>query len=65
MLDAGGYNNVCRFAGGIFEWEKAGHPLEGYIVGSLLLCSAFLVSYLDICIPSMIYNAIFKKKQVS
>lgn len=37
--------------------------LEGYIVGGLLLCSAFLVSYVDICIPSMIYNAIFKIKQ--
>ncbi len=36
--------------------------LEGYIVGGLLLGTSFLVSYLDICIPSMVYNLIFKKK---
>jgi rhodanese-related sulfurtransferase len=32
MLDAGGYKNVCRFAGGILEWEGAGYPLEGEMV---------------------------------
>lgn len=35
--------------------------LEGYIVGGLFLGTSFLVSYFDICIPSMIYNLIFKK----
>jgi hypothetical protein len=37
--------------------------LEGYILGGLLVGTAFLVSYLDLCIPSMIYNLIFKKNK--
>lgn len=32
MLDEGGYKNVCRFAGGVFEWEEAGYPLVGEMV---------------------------------
>ena len=31
-LKAGGYINVCRYAGGIEEWEEAGYPLEGELV---------------------------------
>lgn len=36
--------------------------IVGYIAGGLLLSSAILVSVTDICIPSMIYNNIFKKE---
>jgi rhodanese-related sulfurtransferase len=31
-LKAKGYKNICRFAGGIEEWEEAGYPLEGDMV---------------------------------
>lgn len=34
-----------------------------YIVGAMLLTSAFLVSFLDLCIPSKVYNALFAKKK--
>jgi len=39
-----------------------GLTLAGYIAGGLLFSVAFLVSTTDICIPSMIYNFIFKVK---
>ena len=39
-----------------------GNNTWGYIVGIALVISAALVSVLDICIPSMIYNFLFKKK---
>ena len=39
-----------------------GFTLAGYILGSLLISVAFLVSTTDICIPSMIYNLYFKFK---
>ncbi len=29
ILRALGYTNVRRYAGGIFDWEAAGYPLEG------------------------------------
>ncbi len=32
MLDADGYKNVCRFPGGIIDWEGAGYPLKGEMV---------------------------------
>jgi rhodanese-related sulfurtransferase len=32
MLTAEGYSNVRRYAGGLFEWEQAGYPLEGDMV---------------------------------
>jgi hypothetical protein len=35
----------------------------GYIAGSVLVSIATLVSTMDICIPSMIYNFLFKKKR--
>ncbi|MEC3908532.1 DUF4395 domain-containing protein [Tamlana sp. 2201CG12-4] len=38
------------------------HMIAGYIVGTLLIISASLVAGLDICIPSIIYNAIYKIK---
>jgi rhodanese-related sulfurtransferase len=31
-LKKSGYENVCRYAGGIEEWEEAGLPLEGEMV---------------------------------
>jgi len=40
----------------------AGLTLGGYIVGGLLFLVALLVSTTDICIPSIIYNFIFKVK---
>jgi hypothetical protein len=39
-----------------------GLNLWGYIAGGVLVSSAFLVSTLDICIPSMIYNFLFVRK---
>ena len=32
LLDALGYKQICRFAGGLLEWEDAGFPLEGEMV---------------------------------
>ena len=29
LLDAMGYVHICRFSGGMMEWEEAGYPLEG------------------------------------
>lgn len=40
----------------------AGLTIAGYVLGSLLISVAFLVSTTDFCIPSMIYNLIFKIK---
>lgn len=37
-----------------------GRNLAGYIWGSLQFSIAFLVSTMDICIPSIIYNFLFK-----
>ena len=33
FLERNGYRNVRRFAGGLQEWEDAGFPLEGEMVG--------------------------------
>ena len=32
QLTAKGYKNVRRYAGGIFDWEEAGYPVEGEMV---------------------------------
>lgn len=40
----------------------AGLVIAGYVVGGLLFSVAFMVSTTDFCIPSTIYNAIFKVK---
>jgi len=29
-----GFKNVCRYAGGLLDWEDAGYPLEGEMVAS-------------------------------
>ncbi len=34
ILKARGYTNVRRYAGGIYDWEEAGYPLEGEAVSS-------------------------------
>ena len=39
-----------------------GNMVGAYIAGAVLIFSAVLVSTTDICIPSMIYNAIFKQE---
>ena len=62
--------NQGRFACGIATvWLGStiylfhtGHDIWGYILGTALVIVATLVSTLDICIPSMIYNYLFKKK---
>lgn len=28
-----GFKDVCRYAGGLLDWEDAGYPLEGEMVG--------------------------------
>lgn len=33
MLEANGFKNVRRYAGGLIDWEGAGYPLEGEMVG--------------------------------
>ncbi len=38
----------------------AGYPVAGTINGALMASIAFIVSTTDFCIPSTIYNAIFK-----
>ena len=42
-------------AGTIFLFYS-GHFIGGYVLGCILLASATLVSTMDICIPSIIYN---------
>ncbi len=32
LLEVMGYTHVCRFAGGMREWEDAGYPLEGEMI---------------------------------
>lgn len=32
MLQANGFNNVRRYAGGLIDWDQAGYPLEGEMV---------------------------------
>ena len=36
--------------------------LAGYILGGMLIGTALLISTIDLCIPSMIYNALFLKR---
>jgi hypothetical protein len=62
--------NQGRFACGIATVWLAGTiylfyiglNIWGYIVGGILVSIATLVSTTDICIPSMIYNLLFKRK---
>lgn len=36
LLDQAGYENICRFAGGLQDWEEHGYPLEGDQVDQML-----------------------------
>jgi len=38
---------------------SAGHTTVGYVLGSVLVCLGLLVSTTDICIPSLLYRALF------
>jgi hypothetical protein len=63
-------SNQGRFACGIASvWLTAivllinsGYFLSANILGGVLLVVALLVTTVDICIPSMIYNFLFRKK---
>jgi rhodanese-related sulfurtransferase len=33
FLDSRGYTKLWRYSGGLSEWEQAGYPLEGELVG--------------------------------
>lgn len=49
--------------GGTIYLFYSGLNVLGYIAGGILLSIATLVSTTDICIPSMIYNMLFKREQ--
>jgi hypothetical protein len=57
---------ACRIAtvwlGGTIYLFYTGHDIWGYILGIALVFVATLVSTMDICIPSIIYNFLFKQK---
>jgi hypothetical protein len=50
------------FLSGIVYGFIVGKDILAYLLGGMLLISAFLVSVFDICIPSKIYNALFERK---
>lgn len=47
--------------GGIIYSFATGRDTLAYALGAILMISATLVSTMDICIPSKIYNALFQK----
>ncbi|MEZ4685484.1 MAG: DUF4395 family protein [Bacteroidia bacterium] len=40
----------------------SGYTLAGYITGGSLIAAALSAGVLDLCIPSLIYNAFFNKE---
>lgn len=48
--------------GGIILLLKNNLEVWAYVAGGILLCVAGLVSVLDICIPSLIYNFLFRRQ---
>lgn len=66
-------SNQGRFAcgiatvwlGGVIYLFYVGLNVWGYIAGGILVSIATLVSTMDICIPSMIYNFLFKKGAIT
>lgn len=48
---------------GIISFFYFGLNFWAYVVGAVLISSAALVSTMDICIPSIIYNHLFKKNE--
>lgn len=51
------------WVGGIILLLTNNMEVWGYIAGGVLLCVAGLVTMLDICIPSMIYNFLFLRQR--
>ena len=51
--------------GGIIFLFYTGLNVLGYIAGGILVSIAALVSTTDICIPSMIYNTLFKRGTIT
>jgi hypothetical protein len=47
---------------GIILLFHYGLYIEGYIAGAIIATIATLVATTDICIPSMIYNALFRRE---
>ena len=47
---------------GIILFFHNGNMIGGYILGGMLLSSAFLVASTDICIPSIVYKIYIKNK---
>lgn len=52
---------TCWIGATIYFFEM-NMMLAGYIMGGMLIIIAALLSIIDLCIPSMIYNALFIKK---
>jgi hypothetical protein len=51
--------------GGTVYCFSLGLNIVAYVLGGILLTSAALVSFLDICIPSKIYNLLFERRDSS
>lgn len=47
--------------GGVISLFNAGFIIWAYVAGAALLVLATLVSTMDICVPSMIYNFLFRR----
>ena len=47
--------------GGIIYSFATGRDTQAYVLGAVLMISATLVSTMDLCIPSKIYNALFQR----
>ena len=54
---------ATAFIGGTIYAFSNGFMVVGYILGSTLSIVAILVSTLDFCIPSIIFNKIVKKNK--
>ena len=37
ILEHNGYKKIKRYAGGLQDWEEAGYPLEGSLVGQFCI----------------------------
>jgi hypothetical protein len=48
--------------GGVIYLFYIGHNIWGYLAGCILVSITTLVSTTDICIPSMIYNFLFRRR---
>ena len=50
------------WVGGIILLMTNNLEVWAYVAGAILLCVAALVSVLDICIPSLVYNFLFRRQ---